>query len=164
MSDRVFISIGSNLGQRVLNCREAIRRLGAANGVTLVNESSFYETEPGGGVAQGPFINCAVDITTTLGPRPLLDLLKGIELDMGRTPSVPSGPREIDLDIIFYGPAVVKEEGLDIPHPRLHRRAFVLVPLAEIAPGFIHPGLGRSVAELVASIEGEAGVRRLMSV
>ena len=154
----------TNRGERVLNCREATRRLGAAEGVTLVNESSLYETEPWGSVVQGPFINCAVEITYRLGPRSLLELLKGIELDMGRTPSVPNGPREIDLDILFYGDAVIEEEGLVIPHPRLHRRAFVLVPLAEIAPGFIHPELGKSVAALAAGVEGEAAVRRLVEI
>jgi 2-amino-4-hydroxy-6-hydroxymethyldihydropteridine diphosphokinase len=164
MTDRVFISIGSNLGERVLNCREATRRLAAAEGVTLVNESFLYETEPWGPVVQGPFINCAVEITYRLGPRPLLELLKGIELGMGRTASVPNGPREIDLDILFYGDAVIGEEGLVIPHPRMHRRAFVLAPLAEIAPGFIHPELGKSVAELAAGVEGEAGVKKLMNV
>jgi 2-amino-4-hydroxy-6-hydroxymethyldihydropteridine diphosphokinase len=157
--DRVFISLGSNLGDRVLNCRKAIERLKGAEGVTLVRESSFYETEPWGSVVQGSFINCAVEITTTHKPQDLLDLLKRIELDIGRTPSPRQGPRQIDLDIIFYGDTVVGEKGLTIPHPRLHQRAFVLVPLAEIAPGFIHPVLEKSVSELAMGVKG--GVTRL---
>ncbi len=161
MPDRVFISIGSNRGERAPNCREAIRRLGASDGVTLVNESSLYETEPWGPIVQGPFINCTVEMTYRFGPRPLLKLLKGIERDMGRRDSVPNGPREIDLDIIFYGDTVVGEEGLAIPHPRLRARAFVLVPLAEIAPGFIHPVLGYSVAEFAAEVEGEGAVKKI---
>ncbi len=165
MMDRVFISIGSNLGERALRCREAARRLGTADGVTIAGESSFYETEPWGGVEQGPFINCAVEITSALGARALLTLLKkGIELDMGRSASVPNGPREIDLDILFYGDAIIEEAGLTIPHPRLHLRAFVLLPLAEIAPDFIHPVFGLSVAELALGLEGEGGVRRLVHI
>lgn len=165
MTDRVFISIGSNRGERALYCREAIGRLGADPSVTLVNESLFYETEPWGPVAQGPFINCVVEIACSLGARELLTLLKErIELDMGRTPSVPNGPREIDLDILFYGDAVIKEAGLTIPHPRLHLRAFVLIPLAEIAPDFIHPALGLSVAEMALGLQGEGSVRRLVLI
>ncbi len=157
--DRVFISIGSNLGDRVQNCRNAIERLEGAEGVTLVQESSFYETEPWGVVAEGLFINCAVEITTTHKPHKLLDLLKGIELGMGRTPSPRHGLRQIDLDIIFYGDTVAQEEGLTIPHPRAHQRAFVLLPLAEIASGFIHPLLEKSVSELAMGVKG--GVTRL---
>ncbi len=100
-----------------------------------------------------------VEITTTHKPQDLLGLLKGIELDMGRTPSPRQGPRQIDLDIIFYGDTVVGEEGLTIPHPRLHQRAFVLVPLAEIAPGFIHPVFEKSVSEFAMGVKG--GVTRL---
>ncbi len=157
--DRVFISIGSNLGDRLLNCRKAIERLKGAEQVTLIRESSFYETEPWGSVAQRPFINCAVEITTTHKPQGLLDILKGIELDMGRTPSPRHGPRQIDLDIIFYGDTVAQEEGLTIPHPRAHQRAFVLVPLSEIAPGFIHPVFEKSVSEFAVGVKG--GVTRL---
>lgn len=147
------------MGDRVANCRKALARL--AGGVSLTKKSSFYETPPWGNVEQEKFINCAVEITTELSPRELLGLLKGIEADLGRTPSIQWGPRVIDLDIIFYNGRVINEGGLTIPHPRAHERAFVLVPLSEIAPDFIHPLLKKSVSELAGLLKDKGGVKRI---
>ena len=160
---RVFISIGSNLGDRVANCREAVRRLAGYDGLRVVKTSSLYETEPWGVTDQGPFINAAVEIDTGLAPDALIDLLKGVEAGMGRTEGRRWGPRLIDLDIIFYGDRVVDEASLKVPHPSADERAFVLVPLNEIAPGFTHPASGRKVSELLRVLPDseKSGVRRL---
>lgn len=157
----VFISIGSNVGDRMANCTRAIDELGRAQGVTVTARSSFYETEPWGGITQADFINCVIEASVGLTPRDLLALLKSIEKRLGRTGTVRLGPREIDLDIIFYGDSVIDEAGLNVPHPHAHERAFVLVPMREIAPGFIHPVLKKTVTELAAAIEGAQGVKKL---
>lgn len=158
---RVFISIGSNLGDRAANCREAVRRLSRYEGVRVVNASSLYETEPWGVVDQGPFVNSAVEIETDSAPQALFDLLKEIEAGMGRTSGNRWGPRVIDLDIIFYGGLVIDEERLKVPHPSMEERAFVLVPLNEIAPGLVHPVLGKKVSELLEALPSTDGVRKL---
>jgi len=158
---RVFISIGSNLGDRAANCREAVRRLAGYEALRVVNASSLYETEPWGVVDQEPFINSAVEIETEIDPQALFDLLKEIEAGMGRTPGERWGPRVIDLDIIFYGGLVVDEERLKVPHPSMEERAFVLVPLNEIAPGFAHPVSGKKVSELLDALPSTSGVRKL---
>jgi 2-amino-4-hydroxy-6-hydroxymethyldihydropteridine diphosphokinase len=163
IEQRVFIAIGSNLGDRVENCRRAVDLVTSDKGsVTLIRSSSFYETEPWGVAGQGPFINSVIEVRTGLSPVALLGFLKSVELEMGRTTQpVRWGPRLIDLDIIFYGDKVVKDEGLVVPHPYAHERAFVLVPLSEIAPDFVHPLLGKKVSELVEALPEKKGVKRL---
>ncbi len=161
MDKKVFISVGSNIGDREGNCRRAVSLLCGKGPVELVSESSLYETEPWGRVEQGAFVNSAVEVRTPLAPADLLALLKGIEAKMGRTPSPRWGERVIDLDIIFYGDEVVKAEGLSIPHPRAHERAFVLAPLAEITPGFVHPVLKKSVSSLLRELRDAGWVRKL---
>jgi len=162
---RVFISIGSNLGPRKANCLEAVRRLSEADSITLVRRSPLYETSPWGRAGQGPFVNCAVEAATTLSPHKLLETLKKIESDMGRRPSGRWGPRPIDLDIIFYGGKIIETPGLTVPHPHAHERGFVLAPLADIAPDFRHPAIGRSVKELLSGLEkrGAVGIVNLLA-
>lgn len=161
---RAFISIGSNLGDRVGNLERALQRVSASPAVRAIKKSSFYETLPWGRHDQPPFINAAVEVETTLEPRELLRFLKGVEKEMGRPPSTDGGggkgrwgPRVIDLDIVFYADRVINEEGLTIPHPNAHARAFVLVPLAEIAPDLTHPVTGKRVSELARPFIKEGG-------
>jgi 2-amino-4-hydroxy-6-hydroxymethyldihydropteridine diphosphokinase len=143
----VYIGIGSNLGNRQENCREAVRLL-RENGIRVLRQSSLLETEPWGVTDQPRFINMAVEAETDLEPRPLFAVLKNIEAAMGRTEAVRWGPRVIDLDILFYDDLVIDTAELKIPHPHLHERDFVLIPLAEIAPEKTHPRLNKSMREL----------------
>ena len=161
MGKRVFIAIGSNLGDRAENCRRAAALLGSSGRVELIAQSPLYETEPWGVKDQAPFVNSVIEVATGLSPLELLGLLKTIELEMGRKASPRWHERLIDMDIIFYGDEVVREEGLIVPHPRLQERAFVLVPLADIAPEFVHPALGKSVRVILAGIKGAGWVKRL---
>jgi 2-amino-4-hydroxy-6-hydroxymethyldihydropteridine diphosphokinase len=147
----VHIGIGSNIGNRQENCREAVRQL-ASRGVKVVKQSSMIETEPWGVAEQPRFINMAVEAETDLAPDRLFAILKDIEMQMGRIDAVRWGPRIIDLDILFYDDLVVDTAELKIPHPHLHERDFVLIPLAEIAPEKIHPALGKTVKELFDSL------------
>ncbi len=115
--------------------------------------SSLHETEPVGGPAgQGRFLNGVWEVETSLGARALLDVLLSVERALGRVRGERHGPRTIDLDLLFHGALVLKEEGLEVPHPEAHRRRFVLEPLAEIAPEFVHPTLRKTIAELLASL------------
>jgi 2-amino-4-hydroxy-6-hydroxymethyldihydropteridine diphosphokinase len=157
----VFIGIGSNMGDKVNNCQRAIDTLGEK--MVLRNVSSCYETKPWGYSEQEDFVNCVVEAATSLGTDGLLSLLQMIERDVGRGGVTRRrwGPRIIDLDILFYGNKVVEEEGLNIPHSLLHQRAFVLVPLAEIAPTFLHPGLKKTPLEMLSELVDRSGVKRL---
>jgi 2-amino-4-hydroxy-6-hydroxymethyldihydropteridine diphosphokinase len=147
---QIYLSLGTNLGDRRQNLQEAVRRLGAEMKVTAV--SPVYETEPWGETDQPQFLNICLAATTTQEPRQLLTSLKQIEQDLGREESYRWGPRLIDIDIIFYDDVVVAEEGLNIPHARMAERVFVLAPLADIAPDRMDPTTGKTVVEMLNAI------------
>jgi 2-amino-4-hydroxy-6-hydroxymethyldihydropteridine diphosphokinase len=142
----VYLSLGSNIGDRAGNLNTAVDRLRALGEVTAV--SSFYETEPVEFTAQPWFLNCAVKLDTDKTPRQLLAGILDIEQQLGRRRGREKGPRIIDLDILLFGNSIVQDQGLTIPHPAMHERRFVLEPLAEIAPNVLHPVLKRTIREL----------------
>ena len=154
----IYLSLGSNLGDRAANLERAIAALPEA-GVRVLRRSALYETEPVDFLAQPCFLNCVVEAETSLMPRHLLQALQGIERSFGSRKLVARGPRVIDIDILFYGAEVIRTEGVEIPHPRMGNRRFVLVPLAELAPGLHHPVLGATIAELIAAAKDKSAVR-----
>ena len=143
----VLLGIGSNLGDRLQNIQSAVRHLDAERDIEVLVLSPVIETEPVGGPPQGRYLNAAAEIKTRLDPRSLLAILHAEEARLGRARAVRDGPREIDLDILLYGDLVLREPDLEIPHPRMLERGFVLAPLREIAPGRIHPLTHRSIEE-----------------
>ncbi len=156
---QVYLGLGSNLGDRQANLARALQLLGERLHIERV--SSIYETEPVGYAEQLPFLNAICRAQTELGPMQLLSLVKGIEASLGRVPSFPNAPRPIDIDIIFYGDLIMEIPDLTIPHPRLEERAFVLIPLLEIAPDLRHPVSGENVKDLAARVGGREGVKKI---
>jgi 2-amino-4-hydroxy-6-hydroxymethyldihydropteridine diphosphokinase len=157
-----YIGLGSNQGNRELGLLTAVAELGRLPGTRVTALSHFYETEPVGGVPQENFYNAAARIATNLSPLALLEELKRIEVEVfHRVPSGVWGPRSMDLDLLIYGDLVIEGERLTIPHPRLAGRRFVLQPLADIDPNLVHPCLGRSVTELIASLTTTERVVRI---
>jgi len=156
-----FLGIGSNMGDPARNCAAAERCIAGLEGITVLRRSSLYRTQPVGVAEQGWFVNGVIEIRTSLSSRSLLDALLMVEDAMGRIRTVRWGPRLIDIDILLYGQAVVDEHDLIIPHPRLHTRRFVLVPLSEIAPHAVHPAFGVSVGGLMERLEDTSTVEWL---
>jgi 2-amino-4-hydroxy-6-hydroxymethyldihydropteridine diphosphokinase len=153
----VYFGLGSNVGDREEYIEQAIFLLEKINGVTISKKSSNYETEAEGVADQPPFLNAVVEAETTLTPHKLLEALQGIEETLGRERGAEWGPRTIDLDILLYDDQIVSDDKLQIPHPLLHERMFVLRPLVEIAPDVLHPTLERTASELYEEKKAELG-------
>lgn len=159
-----FIGLGSNMGDKLANLKKAIEGLGKIQGTKVLTVSSLYKTEPVGGVEQDWFVNVVAEVETGLTPRELLNALLSIEKNLGRVRDIKWGPRIIDLDVLLYDDLVMDEEGLSIPHPYLHKRAFVLVPLAEIAPKVMHPKLKKTMSELMHGIQDNKYIEKIGGV
>ena len=161
-SESVYISVGANLGDRRRNLEQGLASL-QDGGVLIKKESSLFETEPVGFREQPWFLNMAIEVETVLPALGLLDLCQRIELAMGRARAFAGAPRLLDLDILFYGNCVIETERLVIPHPRVPERRFVLEPLAQIAPGYVHPVLRQTIGSLLASCRDASVVRPFQS-
>lgn len=148
---KIFLGLGTNQGDRQANLDSAIQAL--PTGVTVVQSSPVYQTPPWGYTDQPDFLNQVLLAETMLSPLALLAYVKQVEKKIGRKKTFRWGPREIDIDILDYGGQVQELDGLNLPHPRMHQRAFVLVPLVDIAPGWIHPVLDQSAADLLANLD-----------
>jgi len=158
MKKTVYLSLGSNVGDRAKNLRDAIAALGNS-GASVVRVSSVYETEPVDYLDQPWFLNCAVEAETELAALELLQAVRGIEAQMGSKKLIAKGPRLIDIDILLYGNEIIDTPELQVPHPRMHLRRFVLEPLAQIASNTQHPVLRLSISELLARTPDKSTVR-----
>ena len=151
MDHIVYLALGSNMGNRLSNLKAAVLNLTPQ--MTVKQKSSVYETPPWGFTEQDAFLNQVVKVTTYLEPEPLLRHLKRMETALGRVPNFQNGPRVIDIDILFFDKMIINTPPLVVLHPRLHERAFVLVPLAEIEPDFIHPILQRPINKILEDVD-----------
>ena len=162
-----YLGLGSNLGGRLEHLRAAVRRLASAAQVEVVRVSSLYETSPvGGPVGQGNFLNAVVGVSTSGAPEQVLAHAQAIEHALGRERTVADGPRTVDIDLLLHGQRVLQTDVLEVPHPRMHLRRFVLVPLAEIAPEAVHPVRKQTVRELLDALcaDGSSGSQRVERV
>jgi 2-amino-4-hydroxy-6-hydroxymethyldihydropteridine diphosphokinase len=157
----IYLSLGSNLGDRELNLRTAIEKLSAIGNPIAI--SSFYDTEPVEVASQPWFLNCAVKLDTEKMPRQLISAILALEQEMGRQRKQQKGPRTIDIDILLFGSSVIEIPSLTIPHPKLHQRRFVLDPLAEIAPEARHPVFKRTIRELRDALPPGQMVRKVVN-
>jgi 2-amino-4-hydroxy-6-hydroxymethyldihydropteridine diphosphokinase len=151
-----YIGIGSNLGDKRDNCLKAIDRINELPGCRVMAQSGFYLTEPVGVKGQDWYLNCVIALSTDMSAQNLLKRLLAIEADMGRERKGRWDPRLIDLDILLFGNEVIDEKGLQVPHPLMHLRRFVLVPMVFLAPNLIHPVLGKTMVELLSISSEEA--------
>lgn len=149
----VYLSFGSNKGDRIGFIQQATSLLGAVDGISIVRASAFYETEPWNMTSQTWFVNAVAEVKTTLSPDKLLEECQRIEKQLGREKHESYEDRTIDIDILFYGKEIINEQNLIIPHKYLHLRAFALVPMLELAPDFVHPVLNKTIAELHNDLE-----------
>jgi len=163
MKHIAYIGVGSNVGKKILLCQEAISEIIKSDRNRLLAQSSFYKTEPLGYTNQDWFVNGVIKIETDLTPHELLQALKTIESHLGRRETFRWGPRTIDLDLLFYDEEQIQLEDLQVPHPRLHERQFVLIPLAEIVPHLLHPVLKKTVQKLLNGLKEDQGVEKLSS-
>ncbi len=147
---KIYLGVGSNVGNRSAHIQSAIFKLREEEGIRILKSSTLYETEPVGLKEQGCFLNSVTEGETILSPREFFETLKAVEKRVGRIEREKWGPREIDLDLLSYGERIIEEETLTVPHPRMHERDFVLVPLSEISPAWIHPKLKKNVKELLS--------------
>jgi 2-amino-4-hydroxy-6-hydroxymethyldihydropteridine diphosphokinase len=164
MRETVYIGFGSNVGDRLDFCDRAVTLLSLLPQSQLTGVSLLYETEPvddGSNPGEGWFLNGVVQLETDLPPKSLLNVLREIERSLGRDEDNRSGPRTIDLDILFYGERVINDPELVVPHPRLHQRRFVLMPLSELDPLFVHPVRHRTVNQMLTEVDDRSEVRLL---
>ena len=157
-----YLGFGTNLGDRKKNLAQAVNVLNDRPDLAILRTSGIYETAPWGLTDQPDFLNMVAEFETSIPPDELLERVKKLEQSMGRDEGLRFGPRLIDIDILLMGDLVVEEPYLIIPHASLHERAFVLVPLAELAPDAVHPVLGRSIADLARQVDGLDGVKPLV--
>lgn len=157
---RAFVALGSNLGDRAAHLRRALQALRTTPGIEWLEVSGIYETDPVGPPPQGPYLNAVAAIETGLEPRALLERLLQIEAEEGRIRSGERGEaRILDLDLLLFADRCIDEDALVVPHPRMHERGFVLEPLSELAPQWVHPGSGETIAELAARVRAPLAVR-----
>lgn len=161
MAHIAYIGIGSNVGDKAHQCKRAIAEVLKVDHHKLLAESSFFKTQPVGYTSQDWFINGVIKIETEMEPLELFRVLKTIELKLGRTQTFQWGPRTIDLDILIFDDKEIETEELQIPHPRLHERQFVLIPLVEIDQNLVHPVLKKTVGKLLEDLKEDQGVERL---
>lgn len=155
-----FLGIGSNIGERISFITNALNEIGRIPDTKIVKTSSIYETEPWGNVKQDDYLNCAVEIYTELSAANLLSEIKNIEKKLGRSINGKWTEREIDIDLLFYGNEIIKTEIMNVPHLQIENRKFVLVPLAEISPDFIHPVFKKTVSGLLSETTDKLGVSK----